>query len=107
MADFINVPVVLPLDLSMRTGRYHGLHPVRLCVFDNLIAVVALVSEEEVCAQTLYERQSLCAISDGTRRDRYSERKTKRVHGQMYFGVAPPFVRPMASLPPLAPAACG
>ena len=27
------------------------------------------------------------------------------IHGQMYFRVEPPFVRPMASLPPVAPAA--
>lgn len=28
-----------------------------------------------------------------------------RIHGQVYLGVGPPFVRPTASVPPTAPAA--
>ena len=36
-----------------------------------------------------------------------SKRHTMRIHGQMYFGVEPPFVRFIAWLPPTAPAAWG
>ena len=42
-----------------------------------------------------------------TRTDKESHRHTMRIHGQMYLGVAPPFVRPIAWFPPRAPAASG
>ena len=36
-----------------------------------------------------------------------SDRHTMRIHGQMYLGIEPPFVRLIAWLPPTAPAAWG
>jgi hypothetical protein len=36
---------------------------------------------------------SFCAIRSGTFCSNNSERHTMRIHGQMYLGVEPPFVR--------------
>jgi hypothetical protein len=38
----------------------------------------------------------LCAICNGTRCNKGSDRQTNRIHGQMYLGVEPPFVRSMS-----------
>ena len=46
--------------------------------------------------KTLNQLRCNCAIRSGTRSDKESHRHTMRIHGQMYLGVEPPFVRPIA-----------
>ncbi len=48
-----------------------------------------LYKKKRICKYTY----SLFAIVDGTCCNKYSDRHTIRIHGQMYFGVEPPFVR--------------
>jgi hypothetical protein len=50
---------------------------------------------------------SLCTICCGTVCNKSPDRHTMRIHGQMKFGVEPPFVRPIFWFPPRAPAAWG
>jgi hypothetical protein len=38
----------------------------------------------------------LRAVRCGTLCNKDSDRHTRRIHGQMYLGVEPPFVRPMS-----------
>jgi hypothetical protein len=40
--------------------------------------------------------QRLCAIRCGTRCNKYSDRHTMPIHGQMYLTVEPPFVTPIS-----------
>ena len=54
-----------------------GLHPGVLNALDNGIRIVAAIGEEGVRLQPFDEGQSLRAISDCTRSDSDSERKTK------------------------------
>ena len=58
----------------MDTGRYHHLHPFLLLSLDDGIGVIAAVGDEHLGLQSCHEGQSLCAISDCTRRDSDSDR---------------------------------
>jgi hypothetical protein len=96
MTKLVEVLVVVALDkpmLSRRDDRRHGLPGGLL---EDGIGVVASVGKQVVSRYPLDQSASLRAISGGTRRNKDSERHTKRIHGQMYFGVEPPFVRDMA-----------
>ena len=76
-------------------GNDH-LHPGRLRLLHYGVSVIPFVSNEHLGGNALDQLRSLCAICHGTCRNKDSHRQTMRIHGQMYFGVAPPFVRPMA-----------
>jgi len=107
MAQFVEIPVVVSLDFAMFSGRDHGLHPLLGGLIEDRVGVVAAVGQQMFGRYSLDQRQSLSAIRCGTWRNKDSDRQTKRIHGQVYLGVEPPFVRAMSWLPPLAPAACG
>ena len=74
MPQFIQILVILTLNLPMDTGRYHHLHPLLLQPFDDGVGVIAAVGDEHLGLQSCHEGQSLCAISDCTRRDSDSDR---------------------------------
>ncbi len=82
-------------------------HTLIFSLFDNRIAVVPLVGNQVFRREAFDQAASLRTIRRGTLRNNDSERHTMRIHGQMYLGVEPPFVRLMSWLPPFAPAACG
>jgi hypothetical protein len=44
--------------------------------------------------QAFNQTTSFRAIRDGSCCNNHSDRHTMRIHGQMYLGVEPPFVRP-------------
>lgn len=106
MSDFIKVVIELPLFFAVRFGRNFRLHARLLRHDQDRIGIISLVRNEMLSFHSLYQLASLCAISHGTCCNKDSHRHTMRIHGQMYLAVSPPFVRPIASLPPLAPAAC-
>ena len=64
--------------------------------FYNLFAIVSLIGEKIVSIYSFDKILSLAAIRSGTFSDKYSDRHTMRIHGQMYLGVEPPFVRAIA-----------
>jgi hypothetical protein len=72
-------------------------------VSQHLIGIIAPVGHQGLRAEAGEEVHSFRTIRHGTCCDKNSQRHTMRIHGQMYLGVEPPFVDPMASLPPLAP----
>jgi hypothetical protein len=105
MTKLIEILVIVSLDkavLLRRNDWYHFL-PGRL--LENGVGVIAAIGQQVFGGYPLNESASLCAIRSGTCCNKDSDRQTKRIHGQMYFGVEPPFVMFMASLPPGAPAA--
>ena len=71
------------------------------------IGTVCLVSNNNLGIQSFNKSVCLSNICTGTFCNNDSDRHTMRIHGQMYLGVEPPFVRPSDSLPPFAPAAWG
>jgi hypothetical protein len=96
VAKFIEVLVVSALDQSVLFGWDHRIHPLSCRLFEDGIGVIAPVGQKMVCGYSFDEGASLCAICGGTCRNKNSDRQTMCIHGQMYLGVEPPFVRLMA-----------
>lgn len=105
MAHFIEIFVIFSLFFSVSFWRYFRLHSLFNSLFNNGIRIIALIGQQVLCAQPIDKGESLCAICNGTRCNKDSDRQTNRIHGQMYLGVEPPFVRSMSWFPPFAPAA--
>lgn len=106
VSQAIEMLVVMALDLAIFARRNLCLHPQLLGLLDDGIAVIALVRDQMFSTQSLDQCASFCTIRPGSCCNSDSDRQTMRIHGQMYLGVEPPFVRPMPWLPPRAPAAC-
>ena len=107
MAQFIKVSIIIARIFAVLPGRNDHLHPCRQRSFDNLVAVIAAVGQQIFSRYPFNQGASLCTISDGTLCDKESDRHTMRIHGQMYLGVEPPFVRAISWFPPGAPLASG
>ena len=76
--------------------RNHGLRALRLGMRHDGVTVVAFVGKQVVHLEPVHQPLSLCTIRSGTFCNNRSERQTMRIHGQMYLGVEPPFVRLIA-----------
>ena len=63
---------------------------------DERVCIIAPVCQKVLCPESRNQLRCNCAIRCGTRTDKESHRHTMRIHGQMYLGVEPPFVRPIA-----------
>lgn len=74
MTQFVQVRIIWALYLPMGAGRDDHLHALLPDALDDGICVIAAIGHEGVGLQALHEGQSLCAISDCTRRDSDSDR---------------------------------
>ena len=101
----VQVLVVVTLLLSVLSWRDDDPHATLLGVLNDGIAIVSLVSDQVLGDQPLNQCTSKATVRSGSFCSKDSDRHTMRIHGQMYLGVKPPFVRPIPSLPPRAPAA--
>ena len=88
--------VVTSLIVAIFTRRDHRLHTLPPGLLNDRVAVIAFVSQQVLGVNALNQYASLRAIRAGTFCNNNSERHTVRIHGQMYLGVEPPFVRLMA-----------
>lgn len=93
MPELIEMLVVMPLMLPTFLGRDDGFHVFLLGLFNNRIGIIGAISQETLGIDPLYKAACLCAIRCGTCCNKNSDRHTMRIHGQMYLGVEPPFVR--------------
>ena len=95
MPQFIQVFVVRPLGRAVFARR--SLREAPYLAFglidDHMGSGAPLVGNQMFRRDPFNQAASLRAICRGTLRDNNSERHTKRIHGQMYFGIEPPFVR--------------
>lgn len=96
MAKFIEIPVVITLLFSVLSRRNHYVRPRPQRFFDDPATVIASICQQILGRNSVDQGTSLCTISNGTCCDKTSDRHTMRIHGQMYFGVEPPFVRAMS-----------
>jgi len=101
----VQVLVVVTWLLSVLSRRDDGLHALMLRLFSDGIAVVAFIGNQVLGCESFDELASKATVRSGSLRSKDSDRQTMRIHGQMDLGVEPPFVRPIPSLPPCAPAA--
>ena len=88
--------VVIALLPAILFGRDDGLAAGLNSLVYKFIAVISAISQKHLRAQAVNQCARFLAISSGTFCNNNSERHTMRIHGQMYFGVEPPFVRLIA-----------
>jgi len=89
----VQVFVIFALSFSIFSWRDHRLYALRSRLFNDGIAVVTSVGDQVLGRDASNESLSLCAVCSGSFRSNDSDRHTMRIHGQMYLGVEPPFVR--------------
>ena len=63
---------------------------------NDRVCIITAVGQKIFCLEPLNQPCCNCAIRCGIRSDKESHRHTMRIHGQMYLGVEPPFVRLMS-----------
>ena len=95
MAELVEMFVIFPQVFSVFSwwnDRYHFL----INRFENdCVRIIASICQKIFRLESLDQLRCNCAIRSGTRSDKESHRHTMRIHGQMYLGVEPPFVRPI------------
>ena len=92
----VQFSVIIALFPAIFSGRDDGLAAGLNSLVYKFIAVISAISQKHLRAQTINQCARFLAISSGTFCNSNSERHTMRIHGQMYFGVEPPFVRLIA-----------
>ena len=92
MTQLIEIFIIVTLFFAVSLGRNHRFHPSRNRIGQDIICVIATVCQQDFRRNTLYQVDSFFAIRSGTFCNKYSDWHTIRIHGQMYFGVEPPFV---------------
>jgi len=93
MPQFVQIFVVRSLRGSVFSGWNHHVHAPACGLLDDRIAVVAFISDQVLGRDACDQAASLRAIRCGTLCNNDSEWQTMRIHGQMYLGIEPPFVR--------------
>ena len=96
MAEFIEIFIVFPQMCSVLSWRNDWRHALVNSLEDDGICIIAPICQKIFCLEPLNQLLCSCAIRCGTRSDKESHRHTMRIHGQMYLGVEPPCVRPIA-----------
>ena len=92
MTQFIEVFIIVTLFFAVLLRRDHRFHPCRNRIGQDIICVIAPVCQQGFRRNTLYQVDSFFTIRSGTFCNKDSDWHTMRIHGQMYFGVEPPFV---------------
>ena len=96
MAELVEILVVFPQMFTVFSWRNDRCHALVNSLEDDCVCIIASVRQKILRLKTLNQLRCNCAIRCGTRSDKESHRHTMRIHGQMYLGVEPPFVRPIA-----------
>jgi len=95
MAHAVEIFIIFASIFPVFAWGYVYLHTLVLCSLNNHVTVIALIGNQMFCFKSLYEFVCTCAIRCGSCCNNSSDRQTMRIHGQMYLGVGPPFVRPI------------
>ncbi len=95
MPQFVEILVPGTRLFAVLARRNLRLHALSCDLFDDRVAVIALVSDQMFSRQSFDQPASLRTIRHGTRCNKDSDRHTMRIHGQMQLGVEPPFVLPI------------
>ena len=93
MAKLIQVAVVFTLNLAILLRWNHNLHSCVMSLIDDNVCIIATISEQDFRVDSFNQSASMRTICCGTFCSKDSDRHTMRIHGQMYLGVEPPFVR--------------
>jgi len=83
MAKFIEIFVIFSLYFSIFSWGNNGPHPLVFGLLHDGIAVIAPISQQMFCGDSLDQAPSLRAIRSGTVRNNNSDRQTMRIHGHV------------------------
>ena len=83
------------------------MHVFRSRLGHDIVSAISLIGNQMLRWEAFNQSIHTRAIRRGTRCNKDSGWHTMLIHGQMQLGVKHPLVRPIASLPPVAPAAWG
>ena len=92
MTQFIEILIIATLFFTVLFRRDHRLHPSRNRISQDIICVITPVCQQDFRRNTLDQVDSFFTIRSGTFCNKDSDWHTIRIHGQMYFGIEPPFV---------------
>ena len=93
---FVEIFIIFPQMLSILSRRNDWCHTLANSLQNDCICIIAPICQKILRLESFNQLRCNCAIRCGTRSDKESHRHTMRIHGQMYLGVEPPFVRPIA-----------
>ena len=89
----VKVLVIRSLLLPILLWRNNNLHSGIDRMRDDGVAVITPICQQNFRVNAFDQVDSLRTIRSGTFCNKRSDRHTIRIHGQMYLGVEPPFVR--------------
>ena len=75
--------VMLTLLFSVAFSRNHRLYVLLLAMTQYRVGIVGSVCQQILCINTINQLASLLAICCGTFCNKYSDRHTMRIHGQV------------------------
>lgn len=93
VAQFVEVFVIGPPVFPVFLRRDDGAHTLNCGLLKDGVGIISVIRDQMIGVDPLDQAACLRAIRAGTFCNNDSDRHTKRIHGQMYFGVEPPFVR--------------
>ena len=96
MAELVKFLVIRSLMDAVFLWRDHGVHALGCGLLKKGVGIVPFIRDQMIGVDPCNQAACLRAIRPGTFCNNDSDRQTMRIHGQMYLGVEPPFVRPMS-----------
>ena len=93
MTQLVEILVVHSELLAVFARQNHGLGILRFNLRHDCVAVITFVTRQLFHLKAVNQVLSLCAICADTFHNYGSDWHTMRIHGQMYLGVEPPFIR--------------
>ncbi len=93
MSHLVKILVIGTLFIAILFRRNDCVHLMHCCIVNYLVGIITSIRKKILCIYPFDQRDSFCAISSGTFCDKYSDWHTSCIHGNVNFGIEPPFVR--------------
>ena len=93
MSHLVKILVIGTLFIAILFRWNNYVHLMHCCIVNYLIGIIASICKKILCIYPFDQRNSFFAISSGTFCDKYSDWHTSCIHGNVNFGIEPPFVR--------------
>ena len=90
---FVEIFIIFALLYAVLFCRHDQFNAMRQRILNQLIGVIGLVSKQAIGHKAFDQCDGLLTICCCTFSKSKPDRHTMRIHGQMQFGVEPPFVR--------------
>ena len=92
----IKIPIVMAQSFATFSRRDDRTYSSLSEGCNQRVAIISFICQKIFGIYSFDKPVSLRAICNGTCCNKHSDRHTMRIHGQVYLGVEPPFVRPIS-----------